>query len=125
MHGGALSQYRDQTIAPSAVRPKGVRNTEEEGSKGSFPLPKEMSAEDFLNVKRGYVQTALLAYKAGFDGIELHAANGYLFDQFITPHTNLQTDRYGGNVYNRGRKCGTFKNPPFAARLHMAGKLSV
>ncbi|MDR7129526.1 2,4-dienoyl-CoA reductase-like NADH-dependent reductase (Old Yellow Enzyme family) [Algoriphagus sp. 4150] len=103
MHGGALSQCREQTIAPSAVLPKGVRNTEDGGLIGPFPLPKEMSSEDFSEVLNGYVQSARLAYEAGFDGVELHAANGYLFDQFITPHTNLRTDRYGGNMYNRLR----------------------
>ncbi|WP_057939765.1 oxidoreductase [Algoriphagus resistens] len=103
MHGGSLSQCRAKTIAPSAIQPKGLRATEKGGLTGPFPIPKEMSEEDLAEVKKGYVQAALLATKAGFDGVELHSANGYLFDQFLTPHTNLRTDMYGGNTYNRLR----------------------
>jgi 2,4-dienoyl-CoA reductase-like NADH-dependent reductase (Old Yellow Enzyme family) len=103
MHGGALSQCREQTIAPSPVQPIGLRSTEKGGLTGAFPLPKEMTAEDFWEVKQGYVQAALLAQQAGFDGVEIHAANGYLFDQFLTPHINLRTDQYGGSTYNRLR----------------------
>ncbi|MEB2775398.1 NADH:flavin oxidoreductase [Algoriphagus sp. D3-2-R+10] len=103
MHGGSLSQCSAKTIAPSAVQPKGLRSTEKGGMTGPFPIPKEMSEEDLSEVKKGYVQAALLACKAGFDGVELHSANGYLFDQFLTPHTNLRSDRYGGNTYNRLR----------------------
>jgi 2,4-dienoyl-CoA reductase-like NADH-dependent reductase (Old Yellow Enzyme family) len=103
MHGGALSQCREQTIAPSSVQPVGMRSTEPGGLTGPFPLPKEMTSAELSEVQKGYVRAALLAHKAGFDGVEIHAANGYLFDQFITPHTNLRTDQYGGNTYNRLR----------------------
>lgn len=103
MHGGALSQYSEATIGPSAVRPVGIRATEAGGLKGQFPVPREMTAKDFEMVKAGYVDSARRAVKAGFDGIEIHAANGYLFDQFITGHTNLRLDNYGGSVRNRLR----------------------
>ena len=103
MHSGALSQYSEHTIGPSAVQPIGERTTEPGGITGPFPLPREMSQKDFATVKEGFVNAATQAYKAGFDGVEIHAANGYLFDQFITEHTNLRTDEYGGNVYNRLR----------------------
>jgi 2,4-dienoyl-CoA reductase-like NADH-dependent reductase (Old Yellow Enzyme family) len=92
MHGGALSQYIESTIAPSAVQPI-----------GNFYFPREMNADDFYRVKEGYIKAAIHAQIAGFDGIEIHAANGYLFDQFITEHTNQRTDRYGGSVRNRLR----------------------
>jgi 2,4-dienoyl-CoA reductase-like NADH-dependent reductase (Old Yellow Enzyme family) len=92
MHGGALSQFTENTIAPSAVQPI-----------GDFFFPREMNADDFYRVKEGYVKAAIHAQIAGFDGIEIHAANGYLFDQFITEHTNQRTDRYGGTVRNRLR----------------------
>jgi 2,4-dienoyl-CoA reductase-like NADH-dependent reductase (Old Yellow Enzyme family) len=103
MHGGALAETGEQTIAPSAVQPIGMRSTDHSVPPSPFPTPRAMRAEDFENVKAGYVNAALLAHKAGFDGVELHAANGYLFDQFITPHTNLRTDEYGGDERNRLR----------------------
>lgn len=103
MHGGALSQHTDKTIAPSAISPKGLRNTEPGGPKGPFPTPSAMTKNDLKDVKNGFVQTAIRALIAGFDGVEIHAANGYLLDQFITPHTNVREDEYGGNYQNRLR----------------------
>lgn len=103
MHGGALSQHTDKTIAPSAIQPVGLRNTEEGGLKGKFPLPSEMTKKDIEDAKDGFVQTALRAVAAGFDGVEIHGANGYLIDQFITPHTNVREDEYGGSFQNRLR----------------------
>ncbi|MEO6287949.1 MAG: NADH:flavin oxidoreductase [Dyadobacter sp.] len=92
MHGGAFSQYIENTIAPSAVQPI-----------GDFFFPRKMNADDFYRVKEGYIKAAIQAQIAGFDGIEIHAANGYLFDQFITEHANQRTDQYGGHVRNRLR----------------------
>lgn len=103
MHGGALAEISEETIAPSAVQPVGMRPTDFSVPPSSFPVPRAMERADFEAVKAGYVHAALLAHKAGFDGVEVHAANGYLFDQFITPHTNLRTDEYGGNERNRLR----------------------
>ena len=103
MHGGALSQHTDKTIAPSAIQPKGLRNTEPGGLTGPFPLPSAMSKRDLQEAKEGFVQTAMRALIAGFDGVEIHAANGYLLDQFITPHTNVREDEYGGSYQNRLR----------------------
>jgi len=103
MHGGALSQHTDKTIAPSAIQPKGLRNTEPGGLTGPFPHPSAMTKEDLQEAKDGFVQTAIRALIAGFDGVEIHAANGYLLDQFITPHTNLREDEYGGSYQNRLR----------------------
>lgn len=103
MHGGALSEISEETIAPSAVRPVGLRSTDFSVPPSLFPTPRAMDPADFEHVKEGYINAALLAHQAGFDGVELHAANGYLFDQFITPHTNLRTDKYGGSERNRLR----------------------
>ncbi|MGX5857400.1 oxidoreductase [Dyadobacter jiangsuensis] len=103
MHAGALSEIPGETIAPSAVQPLGLRATDHTVPPSAFPMPRAMQTEDLEAVKAGYVRAAWLAYEAGFDGVELHAANGYLFDQFITPHTNLRTDEYGGNERNRLR----------------------
>lgn len=103
MHSGALSEASEETIAPSSVRPVGIRSTDFSVPPSPFPLPRAMERADFEAVKAGYINAALLAHEAGFDGVELHAANGYLFDQFITPHTNLRTDEYGGDERNRLR----------------------
>lgn len=103
MHGGALSEVSEETIGPSAVRPAGLRSTDFSVPPSRFPTPRAMDPADFEHVKEGYINAALLAHQAGFDGVELHAANGYLFDQFITPHTNLRTDKYGGSERNRLR----------------------
>jgi 2,4-dienoyl-CoA reductase-like NADH-dependent reductase (Old Yellow Enzyme family) len=103
MHSGGLSQISEQNIAPSAVQPAGIKHPEPGESPGSFPIPRAMTTDDLQQVKEGYVRSARLAYEAGFDGIEIHAANGYLFDQFITEHTNMRTDGYGGNTRNRLR----------------------
>lgn len=103
MHAGALSEIPGETIAPSAVQPLGLRATDHTIPPSAFPMPRAMQTEDLEAVKAGYVRAAWLAYEADFDGVELHAANGYLFDQFITPHTNLRTDGYGGSERNRLR----------------------
>lgn len=103
MHGGALVQHTDQTMAPAAVQPVGFRNTEAGGLTGHFPLPTAMTTEDITTAKAGFVRTAVRAVAAGFDGVEIHAANGYLGDQFITPHTNTRDDHYGGSYRNRLR----------------------
>ncbi|UPK67158.1 NADH:flavin oxidoreductase [Chitinophaga filiformis] len=103
MHGGALSQHTDKTIAPSAIQPKGLRNTEPGDLTGPFPIPAAMGKKELQEVKDGFVQTAIRALIAGFDGVEIHAANGYLLDQFITPHTNTREDEYGGSYQNRLR----------------------
>lgn len=103
MHAGALGQRCELTIAPSAVQPVGLRSTEPGGLTGAYSLPKEMTESDMVKIKEGFVNAAILAEKAGFDGVELHAANGYLFDQFLTVHTNTRNDQYGGNTFNRLR----------------------
>jgi N-ethylmaleimide reductase len=65
--------------------------------------PKEMDIEEIESTKAEYVRAARNAIVAGFDGIELHGANGYLLEQFLSPHSNTRTDQYGGSVENRTR----------------------
>jgi 2,4-dienoyl-CoA reductase-like NADH-dependent reductase (Old Yellow Enzyme family) len=65
--------------------------------------PREMTAADITEVKQRFVDTATLAVKAGFDGVQVHAAHGYLLSQFLSPKTNFRTDDYGGNAQNRRR----------------------
>ena len=105
MHAGALSQgnpHRAGTIAPSAVTPLGQMMPPYGGS-GPFPTPREATADDLREVVDGFAAAARNAVAAGFDGVEVHAANGYLLDQFITEYTNLRTDEYGGSTTNRVR----------------------
>ena len=99
MHAGALSQrqsHTGRTIAPSAVQPLGEMMPEYGGS-GPYRLPTAMTASDLAQVREGFVAAAARARRAGFDGVEIHAANGYLLDQFITQYTNLRDDEYGGS----------------------------
>ncbi|MFQ3544125.1 NADH:flavin oxidoreductase [Halobacillus rhizosphaerae] len=105
MHAGGQSQgnaYESETIAPSSIAPKGEQLGFYGGS-GPFQKPMEMSKQDIEKVKEAFVQSALHAKEAGFDGIELHGANGYLLDQFLTDYLNQRTDEYGGSLENRIR----------------------
>lgn len=103
MHAGGLVQHNDFTpIAPSAIRPVG-KMLEDHGGSGEFPVPREMTRADIHRVIESFAQAALRAKQVGFDGVEVHAANGYLLDQFITDYTNKRTDEYGGSTENRVR----------------------
>lgn len=103
MHAGAISQVLTETRAPSGIIPLGQKLPHYGGGSGNFPQPQALTAPEIEDVIHGFVQAAANAVKAGFDGIELHAANGYLLDQFLTPYLNLRTDSYGGDVQNRAR----------------------
>lgn len=105
MHAGALSQgnpHRDETRGPSAVRPKGRQLSVYRGE-GSYPIPLAMSDVEIAEALGGFARAAILARESGFDGVELHGANGYLIDQFLSEGINLRTDRYGGSVESRLR----------------------
>lgn len=105
MHAGALSQgnrHRATTAGPSAVPPRGEMMPEYGGS-GPWPEPAEMTTADLTEAVAGFVAAARNAHEAGFDGVEVHAANGYLLDQFLTDYTNQRADDYGGPVVNRIR----------------------
>jgi NADPH2 dehydrogenase len=68
-----------------------------------YAVPKEMSVEEIKETVGAYAQAAKNAIEAGFDGVEIHAANGYLIDQFLQDTCNKRTDNYGGSVENRSR----------------------
>ena len=105
MHAGALSQYNrftDKTAGPSAVQPIGEQMSFYTGE-GPYPIPEVMTAKDIDDAIQGFVNSAKLAQSAGFDGIEIHGANGYLLDQFLTDYTNQREDGYGGSISNRLR----------------------
>lgn len=101
MHAGSISQVLQKTKAPSKITPLGEKLSHYGGGSGKFPIPKEMTKADIENVIQGFSSSAYNAMKSGFDGVELHAANGYLLDQFITPYLNLRMDEYGGSIENR------------------------
>lgn len=68
-----------------------------------FAKPRPMTHEDIQGVVRAWGETAYLCWKAGFDGVQVHCAHGYLLAQFLSPTTNLRTDEYGGSFENRSR----------------------
>jgi N-ethylmaleimide reductase len=93
-------------VAPSAIKPKGeafIENDRGEGELVPFVTPRALQTEEIPYVVRQYVRGARNALAAGFDGIEVHSANGYLLDQFLNSETNRREDQYGGPVENRGR----------------------
>jgi N-ethylmaleimide reductase len=93
-------------VAPSAIKPSGqafIENEMGEGELVPFVTPRALQTEEMPYIVRQYVRGAQNALEAGFDGVEIHAANGYLLDQFINSSTNQRTDRYGGPIENRAR----------------------
>jgi 2,4-dienoyl-CoA reductase-like NADH-dependent reductase (Old Yellow Enzyme family) len=88
-------------VAPSAVQPAGhvslVRPEK------PFVTPRALETEELAGVVESFRQGAQNAQAAGFDGVELHGANGYLLDQFLQDSTNQRTDQYGGSIENRAR----------------------
>ncbi|WP_280305707.1 NADH:flavin oxidoreductase [Nocardia neocaledoniensis] len=106
MHAGAISQgnhYGFGTIGPSAVTPRGRMMADYGGVGGAWAAPAEMTEADIDEVVAGFAAAAVNAERAGFDGVEIHGANGYLLDQFLTDYTNQRTDEYGGSVADRIR----------------------
>ena len=88
-------------VAPSAIRPEGEAITYE-GMK-AFVEPRALEASEIENIVGQYKNAAQMAKQAGFDGVEIHAANGYLIDQFLRDGSNQRSDAYGGNEENRMR----------------------
>lgn len=103
-HSGALSQgneYLDGTVAPSAVRPKGQQMTFYRGE-GQYPLPRALTNNEIESIIESFADAASRAViEAGFDGVEIHGANGYLLDQFFTDYTNQRSDKWGGDIAGR------------------------
>ncbi len=107
MHTGRVShpanmQLGTQILAPSAVGMTGEMWTDGSGMQ-AYPVPKAMSEAEILSTISEYAHAAKQAIAAGFDGVELHAANGYMIDQFLNTASNLRTDAWGGSVENRIR----------------------
>ena len=91
-----------QVKGVSAIQLSGEMYTDTKGPQ-PYPTPIEMTESDILEAQESYVTAAKNAIKAGFDGVELHGANGYLIEQFINTQSNKRTDQYGGNIENRSR----------------------
>ncbi|WP_295448568.1 alkene reductase [uncultured Thiodictyon sp.] len=93
--GGALP------VAPSAVKPTGQVFT----GRGMVDMvtPRALRLDELPGIVADYRRAAQNALAAGFDGVEIHSANGYLLDQFLRDQTNLRTDAYGGSIENRAR----------------------
>jgi 2,4-dienoyl-CoA reductase-like NADH-dependent reductase (Old Yellow Enzyme family) len=105
MHAGSQSQGNPHTTTiwgPSAIRPKGEQLPMYRGS-GPFQIPQAMTTEHIGQVRAAFVNAARQARDAGFDGVEIHGANGYLLDEFLTDYLNSRTDEYGGSIANRAR----------------------
>jgi 2,4-dienoyl-CoA reductase-like NADH-dependent reductase (Old Yellow Enzyme family) len=88
-------------IAPSAIAPKGHVSLMR--PKRDYVTPRALALEEIPSVIAAYCKGAENAKRAGFDGVEVHGANGYLLDQFLQDSTNTRTDRYGGPIENRAR----------------------
>ncbi len=94
-YGGSMSYMQplsSRILAPSAVQ-----------NEATGILPIAMTEDDIVFIREAFVQAAIRAEKAGFDGIQIHAAHGYLLSQFLSPDYNTRTDAYGGSIENRVR----------------------
>ena len=107
MHTGRITHPLNlpkgaEVVAPSAIAAAGQMYTDAEGMKDFVP-PRAMSEADIKDAVAEFARAAKNAVAAGFDGIELHGANGYLLEQFIRPSSNTRSDAYGGPIENRAR----------------------
>ena len=91
-------------VTPSAVPISAdLKTMTADGKVVSYETPRALETSEIAGVIDAYRQAARNALKAGFDGVEIHGANGYLIEQFLQSHTNLRTDQYGGSIANRTR----------------------
>lgn len=107
MHCGRMSHPLNvpdggKIVAPSPHAPKGKMYTDEEGEQ-PYPTPNEITAEEIAQTIEEYVHASKNAIEAGFDGVEIHGANGYLIEQFLNPASNNRTDDWGGTWQKRNR----------------------
>jgi N-ethylmaleimide reductase len=92
-------------VAPSAVAitGEGMLAMTADGKMVPYETPRALKTDEVNDVVAAFRQAAVNAKAAGFDGVEIHGANGYLLEQFLQSHTNLRDDRYGGSIENRAR----------------------
>ncbi|ATL48004.1 alkene reductase [Chitinophaga caeni] len=108
MHTGRVAHPHNipeggNILAPSAIAIKNGHIYTDKAGMQPYALPKEMDQEDIDNAIEEHVTAAKNAVAAGFDGIELHAAYGYLVEQFLSPNSNRRTDAYGGSPVKRAK----------------------
>lgn len=105
MHGGRIGHElisgTGRVVAPSALAAPGEIRTPE--GKSAHPVPHALSAEEVAQTIAAFTQASKNAIEAGFDGVQLHGANGYLLHEFTAPASNTRTDTYGGSPENRAR----------------------
>lgn len=97
----SLQPKGQQPVAPSPIRPEGQAFTYE--GQQPFQTPRALELDEIPGIVEQFVSGARNALQAGFDGVEVHGANGYLLDQFLRSGSNHRDDRYGGSVENRAR----------------------
>jgi N-ethylmaleimide reductase len=107
MHTGRVTHVANlpagaEVVGPMAAVCPGTIYTDTQGMQ-NYSLPRAMSEGDIAQAVREYARSARRALEAGFDGVELHAANGYLIEQFLNPNVNQRGDRYGGSNESRNR----------------------
>ncbi len=106
-HTGRISHSSMQPdgqvpVAPSAIPDQGM-HMNARGEAVPFETPRELQLEEISSIVGGFRQATINARQAGFDGVEIHGANGYLIDQFLRDGTNRRTDGYGGSIARRSR----------------------
>ena len=101
----SLQPHGEAPVAPSAIAPVGQRTFIETGNFVEVGMPRALKLEEIPLIIEDYRKAAHNAMQAGFDGIEIHAANGYLINQFLCDGSNHRTDQYGGSIQNRLRFC--------------------
>ncbi len=107
MHTGRVTHVANlpsgaEVVGPTEVICPGEMYTDALGMQ-PFSKPRAMTESDIGIAVQEYAQSSAMALRAGFDGVELHAANGYLIEQFLNPNVNQRTDGYGGSIANRNR----------------------
>lgn len=107
MHCGRISHPLNmakdtEILAPSSIKASGQMWTDAQQLQ-DYPVPKEMTAGDIALTKNEFITAAKNAMEAKFDGVELHGANGYLLEEFLSPISNTRKDDYGGSIENRCR----------------------
>jgi N-ethylmaleimide reductase len=100
--GHSIDRKGELPVAPSAMAIKGMKHFTSQGPK-DYETPRALTIDEIKQIVKDYGQAAKNAIVAGFDGVELHAANGYLPNQFLADNANKRTDEYGGSIENKTR----------------------